>query len=161
MTDFKDKNVLITGAASGIGRLTAKRAASLGAKLILWDIDEKALDKARGELEQDGGSVSAYVCDLSDRAAIGNTAEKVLEECGHVDILINNAGIVSGKTILEAEDEEILRTFGVNTLALFWMTRAFLPEMTPDTARFLMMAMALGLALIVGVVIMFASDGSQ
>ncbi len=146
MTDFKNRNVLITGAASGIGRRVAEKAAGLGGRLILWDIDQENLDKTCADLGNKGGQVSAYVCDISDRKAIHATAEKVLVEHGNIDILINNAGIVSGKTILDAKDEEIIRTFDVNTLALFWMTRAFLPGMiTQNSGHVVTIASAAGL----------------
>ncbi|WP_298826215.1 SDR family oxidoreductase [uncultured Piscinibacter sp.] len=129
MTDLVGKNVLITGAASGIGRLMAIRIAARGARLILWDLDSSRLDGLRAELAAQGASVQAYVCDLARREAIHAAAERVLQECGPVDVLINNAGIVNGKWLLDSSDDEIERTFRVNTLALFSTTRAFLPGM--------------------------------
>ena len=129
MSDFKNKNVLITGAASGIGKMMAEKAAALGANLFLWDLNPSGLDSVRLSLQQNGNNVHTYVVDLSDRAAIYDTAAQVLNDGGAIDILINNAGIVSGKPLLEISDEQIQRTFDVNTLALFWTTRAFLPRM--------------------------------
>lgn len=129
MTDLARKNVLITGAASGIGRLMAEKIASLGARVILWDVSQQGLNELSAELQGRRYTVAAYHCDLADRSAIYATAARVLEEHGPVDVLVNNAGIVSGKPLLEASDEEILHTFSVNTLALFWTTRAFLPAM--------------------------------
>ncbi len=129
MSDFNQRNVLITGAASGIGKLMAEKSAALGANLILWDVNAKGLDQTAAELRNTGAKVTTYVCNLTDRAAIAETGKRVLSECGPVDILINNAGIVSGKVLTEISDEEIERTFQVNTLALFWTSRAFLPEM--------------------------------
>src|SRR6185436_10492924 len=107
----------------------ARRIAADGGHLILWDVNESALAVAARELSDQGHRVAAYVCNLADRAAIRRTADAVLAQHGHVDILINNAGIVSGKPLLEISDDEIQRTFDVNTLALFWTTRAFLPKM--------------------------------
>lgn len=129
MTDFKEKNVLITGAAMGLGRLMAERIAELGGNLFLWDIDRAGLDSLQGELQRRGIKAFVDVCNLADRAAIYAAAEKTLQQAGHIDVLINNAGVVSGKFITEASDEEILRTFQVNVLAHFWTTRAFLPGM--------------------------------
>ena len=68
-------------------------------------------------------------CDLSDRDAIKRAAAETIEALGTVDVLINNAGVVSGKDLLEISDEQIELTFDVNALALFWTTRAFLPAM--------------------------------
>lgn len=130
MTQFSGRKVLITGAASGIGRRIAGRAAEKGAKLILLDLNAAALEQARKELQDDGHACAIYRCDLSDKHQIAQTAREVLADHNHIDILINNAGIVSGKTLLESQDEDIERTFAVNTLALFRMTRAFLPGMT-------------------------------
>src|SRR5690606_383875 len=70
-----------------------------------------------------------HQCDLSDRSEIEFTAQRVLAEHGSIDILINNAGIVSGKPLLELSPEAIERTFSINTLSLFWTTQAFLPGM--------------------------------
>lgn len=120
---------MITGAASGLGRLMALRLAEEGADLILWDVDRAGLEAVREEVAGRGGRVAVYACDLTDRAAIQATARRVLDEHGPVHTLINNAGIVSGKPLLDIPDEAIDRTFAVNTLALFWMTRAFLPGM--------------------------------
>ncbi len=129
MDAYAGQTVLITGGASGIGRLMAQRIAAQGAQLVLWDVDREGLAAVTGELQAAGRRVTSHVCDLSDRAAIAATAAKTLREVGPVDILINNAGIVSGRPLLEASDQAIERTFAVNTLALFWTTRAFLPAM--------------------------------
>jgi all-trans-retinol dehydrogenase (NAD+) len=129
MSNFQNSNVLITGAASGIGKLMAQKAAERGANLILWDIDAEGLHNFAETLKQKNVTVHTFVCDLSDKTAIQETAEKVKQTCGGVDILINNAGIISGKYLVDIPDESIIRTFQVNTLALFWTTKAFLPDM--------------------------------
>ncbi len=129
MSEFKGRNVLITGAASGIGKLMAEKAAALGANLFLWDVNAGGLEQVKAALAPAGATVHTYVCDLSRREEIYRAAEEVLRDCTAVDILINNAGIVSGKPLLEISDAEIELTFAVNTLALFWTTRAFLPAM--------------------------------
>ena len=129
MTALRDNNVLITGAASGIGRLTAQLVAQRGAKVILWDVDKNALEKVIDDLHAQGLRATAYHCDLARRDDIKRLAQQVLAEHGPVTVLINNAGVVTGKALLEEEDVEIIRTFEINTLALFWVTRAFLPAM--------------------------------
>ena len=129
MTIVNNSRVLITGAASGIGRLLALRLAESGGRLVLWDIDREGLDQAQAELAAAGYEAETYVCDLTRRHEIATIAAQTLADGGAVDILINNAGIVSGKRLLDLSDEEIERTFEVNTLALFWTVRAFLPSM--------------------------------
>jgi all-trans-retinol dehydrogenase (NAD+) len=127
MTDFRDRTVLITGAASGLGRLMARRIAAEGGRLVLWDRDAPGLAAVRAELTP--AAASTYVVDLTDRHAIAAAGTRTLADVSGVDIVVNNAGVVSGKTMVDATDEEIERTFAVNTLALFWVTRAFLPGM--------------------------------
>ena len=108
----------------------ARQWAKLSATIVLWDRDEAGLAAARDFILQTGASaVHTYTCDLTDRDAVRSVGEQVLEEVGPIDVLVNNAGIVSGKSLLEISDEEIVRTFEVNSLALFWTSRVFLPEM--------------------------------
>jgi len=147
MTIINKKRILITGAASGIGRLLALRLADAGARLILWDIDQAGLDKAQSELVAAGHASDTYACDLTKRQEIVAAAAQTLADGGAVDILINNAGLVSGKSLLDLSDEDIERTFQVNTLALFWTVRAFLPTMLErDSGHVVTIASAAGLA---------------
>ena len=129
MSEFQGAHVLITGAASGLGRLMALEAARRKARLTLLDRDEKGLGLVCAEIHAQGGDAEGFVVDLSSREAVQATCAEVRRTKGEVDILINNAGIVSGKTLLECSDEAIERTFQVNALALFWTVRAFLPGM--------------------------------
>ncbi len=147
MTALLGKTVLITGAASGIGRLMATRIAARGARLILWDVDAQRLGELHAELVAQGAAAQTYVCDLAQRDAIAAAAARVLQDCGPVDVLINNAGIVNGKPLLDSSDDEIERTFRINTLALFSTTRAFLPGMLARGAGHVVnIASAAGLA---------------
>lgn len=134
MTDLAGRNALITGAASGIGRLMARRVARLGGRVILWDVNAAMLESLVADIAAAGGEAVAYACDLADREAIRETAARVLSERGTVSVLINNAGIVTGKPLLEESDAEIERTFAVNTLAHFRTVRAFLPGMLAQGA---------------------------
>jgi all-trans-retinol dehydrogenase (NAD+) len=129
MTQFRGAHVLITGAASGLGLLMALEAARRGARLSLLDRDEAGLEGTCAALRGQGGEAEGFVVDLSDRGAVQAACAAVLARRGGPDILINNAGIVSGRTLLECSDEAIERTFQVNALAAFWTVRAFLPGM--------------------------------
>ena len=145
MSDFAGRRVLITGAASGLGLLMARKMAAGGAHLILWDVNRAGLEAACRELEAAGRTVEGDVCDLTSREAIEAAAARVLAG-GAVDVLVNNAGIVTGKTLLEATPAEIERTFDVNVLALFWTTRAFLPAMLArDRGHIVTIASAAGI----------------
>lgn len=128
MTDLTNKNVLITGAASGLGKLLAQHCANDGANLILWDINAEGLN-GLDKVLFGAASIRTYQVDLSSREMIEDVAEKVLADVGHIDVLVNNAGIVTGKSLLDSTPEQIQLTFDINALALFWTTRAFLPKM--------------------------------
>ena len=147
MTDFYGKGVVITGAASGIGRLMALAISKAGGRLALWDINETGLENVSAEISTAGGQAVTVPCNLSDRLSIAEAAEKTLQSLGAIDVLINNAGIVSGKDLLEITEEQIELTFNVNTLALFWTTRAFLPAMLErDSGHIVTIASAGGIA---------------
>jgi all-trans-retinol dehydrogenase (NAD+) len=126
---FSNKIALITGAAGDIGRLMALDIAARGAHVVLWDIDDTGLAKVAGEIATAGNKINTYHCDVSDRETVYRTAEKVRDEVGKVDILINNAGIVSGRSFLENTDEQLRRTMEVNILSHFWTVKTFLPDM--------------------------------
>ncbi|NXC63624.1 RDHE2 dehydrogenase, partial [Aleadryas rufinucha] len=122
--------VLITGAGSGIGRLLAVKFASLGATLVLWDINQEGLNyTVRLAKENGAGRVHSYICDCSKRQDVYRVADQVKKEVGDVSILINNAGIVTGKRFLDSPDALIEKTMEVNTMAHFWTYKAFLPAM--------------------------------
>lgn len=129
MKTIRDKLVLITGGASGIGRLMGLVFAKQGARVMAWDIDADALRKLEAEGHRKGLFIKGAVCDVSDRDAVYKQAEKLVAELGPVDVLVNNAGVVSGTPFLETPDENILGTLDVNVKPLFWTCKAFLPAM--------------------------------
>ncbi len=128
--DTGKKTIVITGAASGIGRLMALEFARRGHRIAVLDIDASALPALKEDLRRAGApGVHCEHCDVSKPDAVRSAALAVRDALGPADILINNAAVVAGKRILDLSDAEIQRTFSVNTLALYWTTRAFLPEM--------------------------------
>lgn len=129
MTNPANKTALITGGASGIGRLMAEQLAALGARVVLWDINASGLDEVAAGIRARGGTADTFACDLADANAIHATAARVLAEVGGVDILVNNAGIVIGKSFLETTDAQTEKIFAINSLALIRITREFLPGM--------------------------------
>jgi all-trans-retinol dehydrogenase (NAD+) len=130
MVDIAGTISLITGGGSGIGMLTARRMARQGSTVVIWDLDEGAAKSVADELTAATGRPHhAYRCDVSDREEVYARADEVHRDVGPVDIVINNAGIVSGQTLLDLPDEKIEATYKVNVLALYWVTKAFLPDM--------------------------------
>lgn len=127
---IENSNVLITGGASGIGRLMGKLALEKGAScLVIWDINPASIASVTAELGKIG-KVRGYVADVSKNEAVIEAYEKTVAECGNIDILINCAGIVtSNKTFDKQTADEIIRTININTIAPMLVTRAFLPGM--------------------------------
>jgi all-trans-retinol dehydrogenase (NAD+) len=129
MTAIAGSRILITGGASGIGRLLALALARRGARVIVWDVNAENLDAVVAELDAAGSGARGYLCDVSRREHVFRVAEEVKADGGPLDVLVNNAGLVTGQSFLELPDAKIEATFGVNTLALFWTAKAFLPDM--------------------------------
>ncbi|XP_012629555.1 short-chain dehydrogenase/reductase family 16C member 6-like [Microcebus murinus] len=122
--------VLITGAGGGLGRLLATHFASLGATLVLWDINQEGnMETCRLAKEEGAVGVFAYTCDCSNRQEVYRVADQVGKEVGDVTILINNAGVVSAKLLLDTPDHMVERSFLVNAISHFWTYKAFLPAM--------------------------------
>ena len=129
MRNLNKRNVVITGGGSGIGRRIAINMAREGGCSIVWDIDADAVTQVVSHIEQTGGRAIGYICDVSDRRQIYQVADTVKQDVGAVDILINNAGVVSGRPFLECTDEQNIKTMEVNIMAHFWTVKAFLPDM--------------------------------
>jgi len=121
--------VLVTGGGSGIGRLMCLRFARLGATVVTWDINKLGNEETVDMIKKEGNRAFSYTVDMSSKDDIYRTAEKTKEEVGPVTILVNNAGIVSGTSVLDTPDSKIVKTFEVNILAHFWTIKAFLPDM--------------------------------
>ncbi|XP_069322591.1 short-chain dehydrogenase/reductase family 16C member 6-like [Eulemur rufifrons] len=122
--------VLITGAGRGLGRLLAIHFASLGATLVLWDINQEgSMETCRLAKEKGAMKVFVYTCDCSNRQEVYRVADQVRKEVGDVTILINNAGVVTGQLLLNIPDHMVERSFLVNAISHFWTYKAFLPAM--------------------------------
>ncbi len=127
---FENANVLISGGASGIGKIMGRMALEKGAKcFIIWDINLAGIEATRKELAK-YGKVKGYVVDVSDYEIVTLAYRKAVEDCGNIDIVINCAGIItSNKTFDRQTEDEMRRTLSINTLAPMFVTRAALPDM--------------------------------
>ena len=95
MSKIARKNVVITGGARGLGRLIAMKMAQLGGRIVVYDVAAEALEAFVDEIRAAGREAYGYVCDVSDRQEVYRVAGKVKARVGPVDIVVNNAGIVS------------------------------------------------------------------
>ena len=130
MTKIKGKNVLITGGASGIGKIMGRMVLEKGAKsLIIWDVNQQSMQAVADEFAS-LARVHIYKVDITDSQLIAQTYQQVKQDCGSVDILINCAGIVRGnKTFDQQTEQDIRLTFEVNTIAPMIITKEILPDM--------------------------------
>lgn len=150
MKNVAGKNVLITGAAMGLGRLFAERAVAEGAAaVVLVDINEEALRETAAELSGRGSEVLAESVDVRKLTDIRAAARRVRAAVGTVEILFNNAGVVRGNHYFWETDPtaDTRFTLDVNTLAPMQMAREFLPDMiaSDSECRLVNIASAAGL----------------
>jgi all-trans-retinol dehydrogenase (NAD+) len=130
MSSFKGSTVLITGGANGIGKIMARKALERGVqRLILWDINEQLLIDTLGEFQKFASEVVGTVIDVSDPLQIQQRAHDVIDAYGGIDILFNNAGVVTGKLFAEHSFSDITKTISINISAPMLITNAFLPAM--------------------------------
>jgi all-trans-retinol dehydrogenase (NAD+) len=133
MTRIKESVVLVTGGAAGIGKLMGKKCLEKRARcLVIWDINEKALEETTDELRKEGYEIHPYVVDVSNLDQIKESAEKVRNEVGHVNILFNNAGVVVGKNFEDHTHKDISFTISINVSALMHIALEFLPGMIEE-----------------------------
>lgn len=130
-----DRVVIVTGAASGMGRATAHVFADAGAKLALLDINPEPLQAVVDEVNGDGGEAKGWTIDLSDRSAIAPIVEKIAEQFGKIDVVVNNAGI-SIPAPLEHDDYDAAwdKSIAVLLTAQVTMIRAALPYLRESDA---------------------------
>ncbi len=120
---------VITGGASGIGLATAQRLAAMGLRLVIVDVREALLEPAAEQLRQLGApEVMASSTDVSDRESLVELETLVAERFGGADILMNNAGIQPGSSLLD-DPENWLRILGVNLGGIVYGTQVFVPRM--------------------------------
>ena len=127
--NLKNKLVLITGGAKGIGLATAQRILNEGGKVILWDFKEDDLNKSVNNFKEQGFDVFSQVCDVTNKEQVYSNANIIKEIFGGIDILINNAGTVYTGYMLDRTDEELENMINVNFTSMVYTIRAFMPAM--------------------------------
>jgi NAD(P)-dependent dehydrogenase (short-subunit alcohol dehydrogenase family) len=128
--DLREKKILITGAASGIGRATAVAAAAEGANLFLTDIQPQGLEDVAAQIGAAGGTVSAAVAaDVSDHDAVVALADGIHREHGSLDVVMNVAGISTWGTVENLEHRHWQRLVDVNLMGPIHVIETTLPAM--------------------------------
>jgi 2-dehydro-3-deoxy-L-rhamnonate dehydrogenase (NAD+) len=127
--DLAGRVAIITGGARGIGYAAAERLLASGATVVLWDMDQPALDQAKGELGK-VGPVSTDRVHLTDEASVQAATDAVLARHGKIDILVNNAGITGGNAKLWELAPDVWRAvIDVNLVAPYLTCRSIVPAM--------------------------------
>ena len=129
LRDFTDQVVLVVGAASGIGKAAAQLIAARGATVVIADLDTDGLSTLQRELGFDDNQVKKV--DLSNQASIQSLVSSIIADQGHIDALVNTAGIV-GPTNTKVEDMDwaiFEKTVSINLFGAIWVTQAVLPHM--------------------------------
>jgi len=129
--EIKDKIVVITGAAGGIGSATARLLAEEGAVLVLTDIKKDGLEALSGELTAKGAKTLVHVHDVRDPESWKTLIDRVLAELGPIDILINNAGVVHPGAAEELPQDKLQQQIQVNLMGTINGCRAALRVMKP------------------------------
>ena len=120
---FKDKTVILTGAAGGIGSAIGQLFADEGAQLVLIDLDQSALDKEVAKIQEENGQAIGIALDVSNEESVKRAVGLTLERFGKIDVLVNCAGICKTIPILEIEVEEWDRFMAVNLRSVFLFCR--------------------------------------
>ncbi|KAK7675902.1 hypothetical protein QCA50_021167 [Cerrena zonata] len=123
--DWGEQIVVVTGGASGIGELIANTLAVRNVTVCVLDVKP---------IITENYNIVYYKCDVSKWEEVQRVAKEIVTDLGHPTVLINNAGVVQGKKLLDLSPEDVQQTFSVNTLAHFWTLKAFLPEMIKQNA---------------------------
>ena len=127
--NLKGKTALVTGGARGIGFAAVKRLLTDGARCVIWDRDQKAIDDAKAQL-MDLGEVTSDRVELANPDSVEALAGQVLKRHGKIDILVNNAGIAGvNKMLWECTPEEWREVMDVDLYGVFLCCRAFVPAM--------------------------------
>ncbi len=124
------KTAVITGGSRGIGRAVSIKLAEAGYSIaVIYNSDDTAASVLRDQLRKSGTDAECYRCDVSSFSKVQETAGKIIQRFGHVDVLVNNAGIAQIKLLIDQTEEDWDRMMGVNAKGVFNCCCHFLPHM--------------------------------
>lgn len=127
--DLKGKVALVTGASYGIGFAIAKAFAQAGAVIVFNDINEELVKKGLASYEAEGIEAHGYVCDVTNEEQVNTFVGQVIEEVGHINILVNNAGIIKRIPMCEMTAEQFRQVIDIDLNGPFIMAKAVIPDM--------------------------------
>ena len=120
---LKGKNILLTGAAGGIGEVLAKGLAEAGAHMQLCDISVDRLNQLRDEIIADGGSAGVYLLDIADMANIKDCVNQIIADDQRIDVLINCAGINKRDGFLDVTEELYDKIMNINLKGVYFLSQ--------------------------------------
>lgn len=126
---LKDKVALITGATDGIGFGIACGLAMAGAKIVFNGRSQEKIDAAIARYKENGIDAVGYVCDVTDEKAVKEFIDRIKEEVGVIDILINNAAIIKRVPMIEMEEQDFRKIIDTDLVAPYIVSKAVLPAM--------------------------------
>ncbi|MGK9339552.1 SDR family NAD(P)-dependent oxidoreductase [Sinorhizobium meliloti] len=132
MRGLKDKIVVVTGSAQGIGRATALRLAEEGMVVVVADRNAEGAEAVAGEIRSANGRAFSVALDVSDRQSWRDAAETIRQAYGRVDGLVNNAGITRDKSLLKMTEQDWDVVINVNLKGAWLGCQAIVPLMAPD-----------------------------
>lgn len=127
--DLRNKSVLITGGSRGLGLVLARECVNQGARVAICARDEQELEQARRDLEGRGGEVVAVPCDLTDQSEASHMVRTVQSRFGEIDVLINNAGVITVGPVEEMKIADYEEAINANFWSALYTTMAALPAM--------------------------------
>ena len=134
MLRLDEKNAIITGGGSGIGKGIAEMFAERGAHVQIFEVDEVTAEATVSEIVSAGGSATARVCDITDQAGVKSQVEAIVAERGQIDILVNNAGIAHVGSATTTEEADFERVMAVNVKGVYNCCYAVIPHMPQGSA---------------------------
>ncbi len=147
---FKEKVVVITGGASGIGLALAEKFAREGAFIALVDMDKAALEEREKEFAGRGYRAVGIACDVTCREMCESTVEKILDLFGHIDVLVNNAGITQRSLFTKTRVEVFQKVMAVNFFGALYCTKAAIDSIVKRRGMIIVNESIAGMAPLLG-----------